>query len=104
VRGKTTILRVFKGNDAQFVYQKGALRRSPAPIEAADPPSRGRFAAVTGRLAGAEGAGPAESSGPGNRAFTMTPKCRWERPASCRKGSQTLGPRAIELSVHLSPL
>jgi hypothetical protein len=29
VRATTTILRVFKANGAQFVYQKGARRRSP---------------------------------------------------------------------------
>jgi hypothetical protein len=108
VRGTTTILRVFKANAPQFVYQKGRLvyrdRASPGfgkERGRADPiPSdviRGPHPAVAG-------AGRGDRAGPGNRAFTMPPKCRCAKLGSCRKGSETLWPRAIELSVHLSPL
>jgi hypothetical protein len=103
VRATTTILRVFKANGAQFVYQKGARRRSPGAASRLIRPAamiRGPF----GPWAGCRAERPGESGDRGNHMFTMTPKYRSLKRGSCRKGSQTLAPRAIELSVHLSRL
>jgi hypothetical protein len=71
VRGTTTILRVFKANAPQFVYQKRrAVRQHEGeadPIPAA-PDSRPASPVLPGRQG--------RSAGPGNRAFTMPPKSR----------------------------
>jgi len=98
VRGTTTILRIFKANTPQFVYQN----RGPIDLRASG--LRAPRGGDSRRLHPLAAALRAKSGALGNPAFTMPAKSGRSKLGSCRKGSQTLMPLATELSVHLSRL
>jgi len=69
VRGTTTILRVFKANAPQFVYQKRrAVRQDEGDADPIPEAPDSRPASPVSR------GGQGRSGGPGNRAFTMPPE------------------------------